>query len=87
MELQLHSKIHFLDTTDENYMLASGWNLNTPFETKKEASFNYILPLNKLLGFCEDYKKFIVNAKQELVLLISRNDLNCYVSDTDISAK
>lgn len=35
-----------------------------------------ILPLKKLFGFCEDYKKVIINAKHELVLVRSNSDRN-----------
>ena len=29
-----------------------------------------------ILGFAEDYRKIVVNAKHELILMRSRNDLN-----------
>ena len=32
-----------------------------------------------LLSFCEDYKRVIVNARHELILIRSRNDYNCLV--------
>jgi hypothetical protein len=41
--------------------------------------FNYCIPLNKLLGFAEDYKKIIPNAKHELILTRSRTDENSYI--------
>ncbi|KAK9710832.1 hypothetical protein QE152_g25829 [Popillia japonica] len=40
--------------------------------------FNAYIPLKFFLGFAEDYKKIIINASQELILLRSGNDLNCY---------
>lgn len=46
----------------------------------EEGKFNVCIPLNLLLGFCEDYKKILVNIRQELVLLRSSSDLNCVVS-------
>ncbi|XP_072744143.1 uncharacterized protein [Anoplolepis gracilipes] len=30
-----------------------------------------------LLGFCEDYKRVVINARHELILIRSRNDYNC----------
>lgn len=42
--------------------------------------FNVCIPLNTLLGFCEDYKKIIMNAKHELILLRSRSNTNCFIS-------
>ncbi|XP_071055124.1 uncharacterized protein [Onthophagus taurus] len=40
--------------------------------------FTACIPLNFILGFAEDYKKIIINARQELVLLRARNDDNCH---------
>jgi hypothetical protein len=40
--------------------------------------FSTCIPLKFLLGFAEDYQKIIVNVSQELILLRSRTDLNCY---------
>jgi hypothetical protein len=39
-------------------------------------NFNFCVPLNTLFGFAEDYKKAIVNARHELVLIRSSNDKN-----------
>ncbi|XP_030762220.1 uncharacterized protein LOC115887038 [Sitophilus oryzae] len=38
--------------------------------------FNVSIPLKILLGFFEDYKKIILNMKQELVLIRASNDLD-----------
>ncbi|XP_050440008.1 uncharacterized protein LOC126845397 [Adelges cooleyi] len=40
----------------------AGWSANT---TKK---FDVVIPLRLILGFCEDHRKLIINARQELVL-------------------
>lgn len=37
----------------------------------------YQIPLRMLLGFAEDYRKVIMNAKHELILVRSRSNLNC----------
>ncbi|KAK9738987.1 hypothetical protein QE152_g9382 [Popillia japonica] len=36
----------------------------------------------EMAGFAEDYKKIIINASQELILLRAGNDLNCYHNTT-----
>ncbi|EZA53497.1 hypothetical protein X777_07302 [Ooceraea biroi] len=36
-----------------------------------------------LLGFCEDYKRVVINARHELVLIRARNDNNCVVLSSD----
>ncbi|XP_071579967.1 uncharacterized protein [Temnothorax nylanderi] len=36
--------------------------------------FNFCVPLNLLLGFCEDYERVVINARHELILIRSRND-------------
>jgi len=38
--------------------------------------FNFYVPLNMLLGFCEDYRRIVINARHELILIRSRNDNN-----------
>ena len=35
--------------------------------------FNFCVPLNMLLGFCENYKRVIINARHELILIWARN--------------
>jgi hypothetical protein len=42
--------------------------------------FTFCVPLRLLLGFAEDYKKVLVNVKQELILLRSASDLDAIVS-------
>ncbi|XP_077256690.1 uncharacterized protein LOC143908573 [Temnothorax americanus] len=39
--------------------------------------FNFCVPLNMLLGFCEDYKRVVINACYESILIRSRTDNNC----------
>ena len=53
--------------------LNAGWNIRSDTE---EGHFNFCVPLNMLLSFCEDYKHVIVNARHELILIISRNNNN-----------
>lgn len=48
--------------------------------------FNYCIPLRKLLGFAEDYKNIIPNAKHELILTRSRSDDNSLIC-SDINEK
>jgi hypothetical protein len=42
--------------------------------------FNVCIPIKMLLGFFEDYRKIILNMKQELVLIRSSNDLDAVTS-------
>ena len=42
------------------------------------------IPLNSLLGFAEDYKKFIMNTKQELILVRSHNNRDFAKSNKEI---
>ncbi|XP_011883677.1 PREDICTED: uncharacterized protein LOC105570838 [Vollenhovia emeryi] len=51
----------------------AGWDV--AFNGKGD--FNFCVPLNMLLGFCEDYKRVVINARHELILIRSRNDTNC----------
>ena len=42
--------------------------------------FNFCVPLRMLLGFCEDYKRVVINARHKLILIRAPND-NCIVRD------
>lgn len=52
------------------------WGWNTNGITRDEGHFNAIIPLNKVLGFAEDYNKIIINCKHELILNRSNTNLN-----------
>lgn len=54
--------------------LGAGENLETN-------EFAFSVPLKLLLGFAEDYKRMVVNVKQELILLRSASDHNAIVSN------
>ncbi|XP_050456459.1 uncharacterized protein LOC126854109 [Cataglyphis hispanica] len=45
----------------------AGWD----FAAKSHAidDFNFCIPLSVLLGFCEDYKRVVINARHELILI------------------
>ena len=66
-------------TYDKAEMLRNaGWNISS---SRSEGYFNFCVPLYTLLGFCEDYKHVIVNARHELILIRARNDNNCIVGN------
>lgn len=44
---------------------------------------HYILPLRFLFGFCDDFRKVILNSKHELILVRSRTNRNMFVSLSD----
>lgn len=46
----------------------------------KVKEFTFSVPLRMLLGFAEDYKKVLVNVKQELILLRAATDLDAITS-------
>lgn len=52
-----------------------GWNINN--SKQKSGNFSVIIPLNKILGFAEDYNKIIANCRHELILQRSRSIMNC----------
>ncbi|XP_054260673.1 uncharacterized protein LOC129000130 [Macrosteles quadrilineatus] len=62
----------------------SGWptevnKLSSTLEshvTDTDGNFSFCIPLSRLLGFAEDYRKVIVNCRHELVLLRSAGDKN-----------
>ncbi|XP_039306389.1 uncharacterized protein LOC120358032 [Solenopsis invicta] len=67
-------------------LLHAGFPYGDRIETF-DGYFNFCVPLNVLLGFCEDYKHVIVNARHELILIRARNDNNCLVGDPAMEPK
>lgn len=66
-------------TCNRGIMLKNaGWNIT---ENHPEGYFNFCVPLDTLLGFCEDYRQIVINARHELILIRSRNDYNCVSGD------
>lgn len=51
-----------------------------PGNSVKNNEFTYSVPLKLLFGFAEDYRKVLVNVKQELVLLRSATDDNAVIT-------
>lgn len=57
----------------------AGWTI--PNITKTSSGyFNVCIPLKIIMGVFEDFKKIILNVKQELILIRSFSDNNCLVS-------
>ncbi|XP_036144954.1 uncharacterized protein LOC118646362 [Monomorium pharaonis] len=70
---------NYITMSSDRIMIANnaGWEpWNSP-----NGYFNFCVPLNMLLGFCEDYRRVVINARHELILIRSRNDNNCLVGD------
>ncbi|XP_025265598.1 uncharacterized protein LOC112638312 [Camponotus floridanus] len=59
----------------------AGWDLATgPSGVASTGDINFCVPLDTLLGFCEDYRRVVINARHELILIRARNDNNCLIS-------
>ena len=56
------------------------WNA----ETTAAGYINFCVSLYVLLGFCEDYKRVVINTRYELILIRARNDNNCLIGDSMI---
>lgn len=67
-------------TTDQKPYMLFSMGSNTSVET---AGYKMILPLRFLFGFCDDFKKIVLNSKHELILVRSRTDLNLYQARVD----
>lgn len=64
--------------------LGAGQTLElTPSGNKTSVEFTFSVPLKMLMGFAEDYKRIVVNVKQELILLRSATDMNANTVDED----
>ncbi|XP_073814316.1 uncharacterized protein [Musca autumnalis] len=68
-----------LSESESKVMSNAGWNTDADVSAN---SFNFCVPLNRLLGFAEDFNKVIGNSKHDLILLRSSNYANvCYSTD------
>lgn len=47
-------------------------------------SFKVVLPLRFFFGFCDDFRKIVMNCKHELILVRSRSNVNFYIANADI---
>ncbi|RLU21673.1 hypothetical protein DMN91_006049 [Ooceraea biroi] len=52
-----------------------------------DGNFNFCVPLSMLVGFREDYKRVVINARHELILIRSRNDNNILLGDPALEPK
>ncbi|XP_061704175.1 uncharacterized protein LOC133515619 [Cydia pomonella] len=61
----------------------AGWCVGAK---KEHSEFSFTIPLSHLLGFAEDYKKVIMNAKHELIINRATTDLNA-IECKDVAKK
>ncbi|XP_014487494.1 PREDICTED: uncharacterized protein LOC106751180 [Dinoponera quadriceps] len=74
-----------ITSTLKNYVSLSSDKIacmkNAAWETinahSTDGYFNFGIQLSMLLGFCEDYRRIVINARHELILIRSRSDNNC----------
>lgn len=65
--------------SDLKYLKVAGWD----YHELADGNFNFCIPLKTIFGFAEDYKKIIINAKHELILMRSRSDINMFMGTND----
>lgn len=73
---------------EESVLKNACW-LGAGKEEEKVTDFAFSVPLKLLMGFFEDYRKIVVNVKQELILLRAASDANAVKSTdaTDVTLK
>lgn len=59
------------------------WGWNNGNHINETGNFSVLIPLNKILGFAEDYNKIIINCKHELILNRSNTNLNSVLLHQD----
>ncbi|KAJ8910637.1 hypothetical protein NQ315_012942 [Exocentrus adspersus] len=68
------------------FLQNSGWFLNNNEQSNivdDNGNFNVVIDLSTIFGFCEDYRKIILNMRQELVLIRSNSDTNAIINSTE----
>jgi hypothetical protein len=65
-----------LTPSEKNLLTIAGWVApdNDTITPNASGNFDFYVPLKLLLGFAEDYRRIVINVKQELVLLRASND-------------
>lgn len=71
-----------MNVNESSMSKAWGWDINGTKNTDG-GRFAVSLPLNKILGFAEDFTKVIINCKHELILLRSNTNLNAVKLNTN----
>lgn len=64
----------------------AGWSPgNAPLQISPDKkNFSASIPLRHVLGFAEGHRRPIVNMRQELILIRSKNDVDCYAGETEV---
>lgn len=62
---------------EEDGQMLKLFNLNDNHAVAAE-NINMIVPLRFIFGFCDDFKKIVLNSKHELILVRHRSNLNMY---------
>lgn len=73
---------------NESVMLKNaGWfprrNTDDKILVDEHGNFNVCIPLRLLCGFFEDFRKLIINMRQELILIRASNDLDAVIAVDD----
>ncbi|XP_031336082.1 uncharacterized protein LOC116167085 [Photinus pyralis] len=74
-------------TTNQSRCLShAGWSpADSPqILNSTKTAFCASIPLKHVLGFAEGYKKPLVNIRQELILIRSKDDRDCYKGETEV---
>lgn len=72
-----------LSMNEHEAKMAKSWGWDIKGTKITTGSFSASIPLNRILGFAEDYNKIIINCKHELILLRSNTNLNCVKLNTN----
>ncbi|XP_057335456.1 uncharacterized protein LOC130674205 [Microplitis mediator] len=65
----------------------AGWVMENNVKLINAAgNFDFLIPLNILSGFAEDYLKVLMNVQLEIVLTISNSDINAYIQQAAAGA-
>lgn len=52
-------------------------------KTMESGTLTFLIPLNQVFGFCDDYRKIIMNAKHELIMVLNRKYIYSYTAATE----
>ncbi|XP_020296659.1 uncharacterized protein LOC109861430 [Pseudomyrmex gracilis] len=78
---------NYVSLTHDKSMAMKNARWDITQHTDVDSYFSFCVHLSMILEFCEDYKRTIINARHELILIRSHNDKNCITAVSEVNSE
>lgn len=75
----------YISMNEAENKVAALWGWDIDGFKSENGNFSATVPLNKILGFAEDYTKIVINCKHELILNRSNSNINSIIGTEDVA--